>query len=93
MNGAIEEGGKVAGTAIDAMRSQPLAIALIVVNFTFLGVGAWFAHDLFEATKVTLQTRDALIRDLIRGIASCPTPIQIPRQKSENQLDLEEPLE
>jgi hypothetical protein len=36
MTGAIEEGGKVIGGVVDAMRNQPLAIANIVLNICFL---------------------------------------------------------
>lgn len=36
MTGAIEEGAKVVGGVVDAMRNQPLAIANIVLNICFL---------------------------------------------------------
>jgi len=35
--GAIEEVGKVATGVIDALRTQPMVIALIVLNFIIIG--------------------------------------------------------
>jgi hypothetical protein len=35
--GAVEEGGKVASTLIDAMKSQPMTLALVVFNIVFIG--------------------------------------------------------
>jgi hypothetical protein len=37
----IEATGKVATGAIDALRSQPLALALILINLAFLAFGGW----------------------------------------------------
>jgi hypothetical protein len=42
--GAVEEAGKVAGGFIDSMKSQPLALALIVLNVIFLLI-FWFIFD------------------------------------------------
>jgi hypothetical protein len=42
--GPIEEGAKVAGSAIDAMRSAPVLIALVVLQgLTIVGIG-WSIH-------------------------------------------------
>ena len=41
MAGPIEEAGNVATSAFDAMRSTPLAIALLVVNIGFLGFAGY----------------------------------------------------
>ena len=36
--GVAEEAGQTARTTVDALKSQPLALAMIVVNVLFLGV-------------------------------------------------------
>jgi hypothetical protein len=76
--GAIEETGKVAVSTIDAMKTQPLAVALVVVNVLFLAVGGYFAHDFFGGIGATLEKRDALVRDLVKAVASCPSSTTIP---------------
>ena len=48
--GIEEEGGKVATTFIDTMKSQPLALALVVVNLLFLGAGIYILRDVAERT-------------------------------------------
>jgi threonine/homoserine/homoserine lactone efflux protein len=47
-----EQVSKVASTTIEALKAQPLALALIVVNVLFLLAGIWIMHDVaarFEA--------------------------------------------
>jgi len=34
-----EQASKVAGSVVDALKAQPLALALIVMNMLFVGVG------------------------------------------------------
>ena len=66
-----EQAAKVAGTAIDAMRSTPLAIALLVVNCGFLGFAGFVlgevAANAAERNKAQLQ----LISDMVRDIRDC----------------------
>jgi hypothetical protein len=66
-----EEAAKVANTAIDAMKSTPLAIALLVVNVGFLGFAAYVlgevAANASERNKAQLQ----LITDMIKDIRDC----------------------
>lgn len=42
--GAVEEGAKVAGGFIEAMKSQPLALALALCNLTLLALFFYIAH-------------------------------------------------
>jgi hypothetical protein len=35
-SGAVEEGGKVAGSLIEAMKTQPMTLALVVFNIVFI---------------------------------------------------------
>jgi hypothetical protein len=52
--GPIQEGGKVATSMIEALKSQPLALALVIVNVLFLLGGLYFLHDL----KASVQERN-----------------------------------
>lgn len=42
----IQEASKVASTAVDALRTQPLALALIIINMLFLIAGGLFVYYL-----------------------------------------------
>jgi len=53
MNGPVEEGAKVAHGIIDGLKSQPLSLALIVMNLIFVGF-AWLVLDQLN-TRTTRQ--------------------------------------
>lgn len=61
--GISEQGGKVATSTIDALKSQPLALALIVVNVLFLAFVMFIIHSLKEQG----ERKDALLGDLARN--------------------------
>jgi len=63
--GAIEEGAKVASGVIEGLKSQPLSLALIVMNLIFIGF-AWLVLDQLN-TRTTRQyeVKDQLIAKLI----------------------------
>lgn len=42
--GPAEEAGKVASGFVDAMRGNPLALALVLCNLTLLGLFFYIAH-------------------------------------------------
>jgi len=65
MNGAVEEGAKVAGGIVEGLKSQPLSLALIVMNLIFVGF-AWLILDQLN-TRTTRQyeVKDQLIARLI----------------------------
>jgi hypothetical protein len=65
MNGAVEEGAAVAKGTIEALRSQPLALALIVMNLVFVLFMAWLAHTFNERTNHQYEVKDQLIAKLI----------------------------
>lgn len=52
MGGAIEEGGKVAMGTVEALKSQPLALALIVINVLFLLGSVYVILDIAERADV-----------------------------------------
>jgi hypothetical protein len=59
----VEEGGKVATGIIEGLKTQPLALALIVINVLFLGFMAFIIHSLKEQA----ERKDALLGDLARN--------------------------
>jgi hypothetical protein len=60
--GALEEGGKVATATVESLKSQPLALALIVINVLFIGFVSFVLHSL----KDQAERKDALLGDLAR---------------------------
>jgi hypothetical protein len=66
--GVTEEAGKVATTITAAMQSQPLAIALLVVNVMFLGFAGW----VLSAVAVNAAERNKTQMELIgRLVTEC----------------------
>jgi len=63
----VNEGGKVASTAIEAMRAVPLAIALLVVNVGFLCFAGYVlgevAANAGERNKMQMELIEKLVRD------------------------------
>lgn len=59
---ATEEGGKVAVSIIDALKTQPMALALIVINFGFLIMIGYILHSLNAGT----ERKDNLLADLAK---------------------------
>ena len=64
MNGITEEVGKVAGGVVEKL--GPMALALVVINILYLGMGAWFLTGLAERA----EKRDALLVQL--ASKECP---------------------
>jgi len=58
MNGAVEEGGKVATTLIDSLKSSPVLLGLVVINLVFIGVITWASMNVASA-------RDLIMKQLI----------------------------
>lgn len=63
--GAVEEGSKVAQGVIEALKSQPIALALIVMNIIFVGAVSAGAYSLNIRTTARYAAQDALIHKLI----------------------------
>lgn len=76
-----EQAGKVATSTVDALKSQPLALALVIVNLTFLGGGMYTAHDLFGRLDATSLRKDTLVSEMMeRCIQMAP-----PKEKGDRQ--------
>jgi hypothetical protein len=78
--GVTEEAGKVATTTVSAMSSQPLAIALLVVNIGFLGFAGYIlgevAANASERNKLQMDLIAKLVSD-IRDCRQAPKPTGI----------------
>ena len=59
------EAGKVAASTVDALKSQPLALALIVINVLFLLGGGWVMHTVTGAATAHRAAQDALLKQMI----------------------------
>ena len=75
----IEASGKVAASAIDAMKSTPLAIALLIVNVGFLGFAAFVLGEVATNASERNKTQMELISSLVKDIRDC-------RQGSKTEL-------
>jgi len=66
-----EEVSKVASSTIDAMKSSPLAIALLVVNVGFLGFAAYVLGEVAANASERNKSQLELITNLVRDIRDC----------------------
>lgn len=64
--GPIEEGAKVASGAIEALKREPLSLALVILNFIFLLV----FYGIFREISASAERRDALLTELAKDCAA-----------------------
>ena len=67
----VEEATKVAASTVDAMRSTPLAIALLVVNIGFLGFAAYVLGEVAANAAERNKSQLELIGSLVKDIREC----------------------
>jgi hypothetical protein len=67
----IETTGKIASGTIDAMKSTPLALALLVVNVGFLGFAAYVLGEVAANASERNKTQSDLISKLVSDIRDC----------------------
>lgn len=67
----IEATGKVASSAIEAMKSTPLAVALLIVNVGFLGFAAFVLGEVATNASERNKTQMELISTLVKDIRDC----------------------
>jgi hypothetical protein len=65
----------VAGT-VDALKSAPLALALLIVNVGFLGFAAYVLGEVAANASERNKGQMQLIGDLVRDIRDCRSPKQ-----------------
>ena len=83
--GLTEEGGKVATATVGAMSSQPLAIALLVVNIGFLA----FAGFVLGKVAANAQERNKTQMDLIGRLADDLTTCRAEARPSKSNWTLD----
>ena len=66
-----EQAAKVAHSAVDAMKSTPLAIALLVVNVSFLGIAAYVLGEVSANAQERNKAQTDLITKLVTDIRDC----------------------
>jgi hypothetical protein len=69
--GVTEEAGKVGSAAVSAMSSQPLAIALLVINIGFLGFAGYVLGQVAANASERNKTQMELISRLVSDIRDC----------------------
>jgi hypothetical protein len=50
---------------VEGLKSQPLSLALIVLNLVFVLFVAWLAHEFNQRTNHQYEVKDTLIAKLI----------------------------
>jgi hypothetical protein len=61
-----EQVGKVATGTVDALKSQPLALALVVVNVLFLVGGSYVASSFMKELGNASLRKDELLADMAK---------------------------
>jgi hypothetical protein len=69
--GVTEEAGKVGHAAVSAMSSQPLAIALLIINVGFLGFAGYVLGQVAANASERNKTQMELISKLVNDIRDC----------------------
>jgi hypothetical protein len=69
--GVTEEAGKVGAAAVGAMSSQPLAIALLVINIGFLGFAGYVLGEVAANASERNKGQMDLIYKLVSDIRDC----------------------
>lgn len=69
--GVTEEAGKVATATVTAMGGSPMTLALLFVNFGFLGLTAYVLGEVANSAQERQQTQMALIEKLVTDIRDC----------------------
>jgi hypothetical protein len=59
---AGEGATQVASGVVDALKQQPMALALVVINVLFLGAGGWFMGKIAER----VEQRDGMIMQMLK---------------------------
>jgi hypothetical protein len=91
-----EEVSKVATGAIDAMRTQPLAIALVIINAMFLALGMWLLSRINDQYEKSAIRRDGMLAEMARTCAQCPRPTRMivvqaePNRRKPDDLSIDE---
>lgn len=69
--GVAEEAGKVGQAAVGAMSSQPLAIALLVINIGFIGFAGYVLGEVAANASERNKSQMDLIVKLVSDVRDC----------------------
>jgi len=61
----LEAGARVASGTVDALKTQPLALALVIVNVLFLMAGGLFVYYIGGAIRAERATHTALLQQVM----------------------------
>jgi hypothetical protein len=77
--GVTEEAGKVGTAAVGAMSSQPLAIALLIINIGFLGFAGYVLGEVAANASERNKGQMELIVKLVSDIRDCRGGTPVPQ--------------
>ena len=69
--GPTEEVGKIAGSFIDSMKTQPLSLALVVMNIILLGYMFYIEMRFSEGRKYAFEQIIGQQKDMATMLAHC----------------------
>jgi hypothetical protein len=72
--GPVEEVGKVAGGVIDAMKSQPLALALVIMNCALLGLFFYVTSTIAKQREREVALMYADQKEIRELVSRCMVP-------------------
>ena len=78
--GLAEEGGKVAHGLIEGLKTQPLSLALVIINLVFIIFTFWLTNSLNERTTHQYEVKDQLIAKLLDQCAKGKQVIEEPEK-------------
>ena len=78
MTGLGEHGARVATGVIDGLKTQPLSLALVVMNIVFVVFIWWLASTVNLRTEHQYQVKDELIARLLDQCAKGKQVIEEP---------------
>jgi hypothetical protein len=78
MNGPTEEGIKVAGTFVEAMKSQPLSLSLVIMNLCLLFFSWLILSSVSKQTETEINLLYAEHKEVRELLAKCVVPERVP---------------
>ena len=68
---ALNNGTKVAGSIVEALKSQPLVLALLVLNIVFLVFIVWVLREVSSTNRARDAQRDTMLKELQESLRIC----------------------
>ena len=63
--GALEEGGKALGTVAESMKSAPLVLAFLIVNFSFIAFAVYIMHEVGDTIRARNEQQTSLLKNIM----------------------------